>query len=303
MVLHVCQLAQQGAAEPASEAGSELLTPIQTTLLGIDVGVAVFAGVVLVAVVASRVFGSRRFSLATAPPRPNSLREDALALAVAFYLIAVLALSGMAELLRLDPESPLAGMFVGSGAQAVGLIVCVLIASKRYEGGAHAYVFGLPGVRSTGILRWSLGTAVVTIGLCPLIALASVQLFTWIMPEFEAPTHPTLIALKDDGASFGIFLALWFGAAIIAPIAEEFFFRGFLQTMLCGVFDGRWTPILITSVAFGLVHYSQPHAVPALIFLSILVGYAYERTGSLAVPILVHALFNLKTLIWQTIGG
>ena len=49
------------------------------------------------------------------------------------------------------------------------------------------------------------------------------------------------------------------------------------------------------ALAFTLVH-AQVHALPALL-LGVLLGLAYERTGSLLVPILVHALFNLKTLI------
>jgi membrane protease YdiL (CAAX protease family) len=34
-----------------------------------------------------------------------------------------------------------------------------------------------------------------------------------------------------------------------------------------------------------------------------MLGYAYERTGSLVSPILIHAAFNLKTLVWNALGG
>ena len=55
--------------------------------------------------------------------------------------------------------------------------------------------------------------------------------------------------------------------------------------------------------AFGAVHFAQPHAIPALVVLSLLIGYAYERTGSLVAPVVIHAAFNLKTLIWSALGA
>jgi membrane protease YdiL (CAAX protease family) len=95
---------------------------------------------------------------------------------------------------------------------------------------------------------------------------------------------------------------LWIGAVVVAPIAEEAFFRGLLQTFLAGVVRSRWLAIGLTAVAFGIVHFSQPHVIPALIVLGLLIGYAYERTGTLVVPVLIHAGFNLKTLVWDAFG-
>ena len=165
----VYQLGQQTAPN-ATTADGGVLSPIHSTLLTIDQIVAVLAGLVVLGAVGARLCRRGNLSLALAPPRPNSLQEDALALAVAFYLIAVLALSGIAKALQLDPEGPIAGLVVGSGAQTVGLMVCLLIASRRFEGGVGAYVFGLSGVRGAAALRWTLGVGFVAIGLCPLIA-------------------------------------------------------------------------------------------------------------------------------------
>ncbi|MFQ5494698.1 MAG: type II CAAX prenyl endopeptidase Rce1 family protein [Phycisphaerae bacterium] len=36
--------------------------------------------------------------------------------------------------------------------------------------------------------------------------------------------------------------------------------------------------------------------------LAVLLGFAYERTGRLTVPIAIHAAFNLKTLIWASLS-
>ena len=89
----------------------------------------------------------------------------------------------------------------------------------------------------------------------------------------------------------------------MAPIAEECFFRGLLQTFLVNVVPNRWVAIILTSIVFGAIHFPQPYAIGALIFLAILIGYAYERTGSVLVAIVIHALFNLKTLVWVALGS
>ena len=97
-------------------------------------------------------------------------------------------------------------------------------------------------------------------------------------------------------------MALWVGAFVVAPVAEELFFRGMVQTMLGNVLPTRWLAILITSLAFGLIHISQPYAIAALTMLAVVIGYAYEKTGSMLPPIFIHAAFNLKTLIWDALG-
>jgi hypothetical protein len=58
-----------------------------------------------------------------------------------------------------------------------------------------------------------------------------------------------------------------------------------------------WCAIIITSMIFASVHpqWSQP----VIFVLSVCLGYAYERTGNLWVPITIHAGFNtLSTAVF-----
>ena len=144
--------------------------------------------------------------------------------------------------------------------------------------------------------------AFTAVGLCPVIRDATVSLVCHFAPDFEFAPHATIKALHDPAQPAGVVAALWVGAAVIAPLAEESFFRGLLQTFLVGVLRNRWLAIALASMAFGLVHFPQPHAVGALVVLGILIGYVYERTGSLALAVVIHAAFNLKTLVWVTLG-
>jgi membrane protease YdiL (CAAX protease family) len=58
-----------------------------------------------------------------------------------------------------------------------------------------------------------------------------------------------------------------------------------------------WTAILITSALFAVVH--PAWTWPPIFVLSLLLGYAYERTNNLWVPVVIHAAFNsTSTLIY-----
>jgi membrane protease YdiL (CAAX protease family) len=58
----------------------------------------------------------------------------------------------------------------------------------------------------------------------------------------------------------------------------------------------RWTAVIITSLAFAAVH-GELWLMPPIFFLSLCMGYAYERAGKVWVTMLVHATFNLTSTI------
>ncbi|HTL30755.1 MAG TPA: CPBP family intramembrane glutamic endopeptidase [Tepidisphaeraceae bacterium] len=144
--------------------------------------------------------------------------------------------------------------------------------------------------------------------------------------HIKHPTeHELLRALGESGGT-GAKLAIIAGATVIAPIFEEFIFRGHVQTVLVRVFarirarrglpldlplatspDLRlevdatptpgicWLAILISSLLFAAIH--APWMAPAIFVLSICIGYVYQRTGNLWSAIIVHALFNIVNTI------
>jgi membrane protease YdiL (CAAX protease family) len=94
---------------------------------------------------------------------------------------------------------------------------------------------------------------------------------------------------------------LWRGilfGVIVAPLVEEFIFRGFLFKAFCN----RWRPLTaaaISSVIFAVVHgYSLPGTVSIALFGMICCAL-YHRTGSLWSSIILHSLWNL----WLTCLG
>ncbi|UCE98953.1 MAG: CPBP family intramembrane metalloprotease [Planctomycetota bacterium] len=104
----------------------------------------------------------------------------------------------------------------------------------------------------------------------------------------------------------------------IVPVFEEMLFRGLFQTMIRSVLlkpypigiesrsrtesdlartsNEAWLAIAISSGLFALIHSNADHW-PALFVLSVCMGYAYEKSGSLFRPIFIHSLFNASSVI------
>lgn len=83
---------------------------------------------------------------------------------------------------------------------------------------------------------------------------------------------------------------------IIVPAFEEMLFRGMFQTMIRSFLAKPWLSIVIASGLFAAVHSNAGHW-PGLFVLSMCMGYAYEKSGSLLRPIFIHSLFNASSII------
>lgn len=147
------------------------------------------------------------------------------------------------------------------------------------------------------------GLALTSLTLTTLTLWLTQKVLNVLWPNELPNTHGTIQALETESPGLLGLVSLYGGAALIAPLAEECFFRGLLQPAVTSWIGRRTIGILIAAVAFGLIHLNQPHAVPALVVFGILLGLARVWSGSLLVPILVHILFNLRTLIWHAAGA
>lgn len=113
-----------------------------------------------------------------------------------------------------------------------------------------------------------------------------------VKPDTE---QKTVEALGGDQGTVGLIIA---GVMVIcvAPAIEEFFFRGFFYRAL----RHRFTIVvaaLIDGAVFGVIHYSGDGLdglliLPPLALLGVIFCLVYERTGSLLVPIGMHAFNN-----------
>jgi uncharacterized protein len=159
----------------------------------------------------------------------------------------------------------------------------VLFAS--FAGKPRAEHFGLRRTRFWPTVGWA------ALGLFSFYAVAA--LYTAIVqPDTEQTVAQDLGA---DQGTFGM-IAAGFMVICVAPLAEEFFFRGFFYRAL----RSRYSVLvaaLIDGILFGIIHWDLSTAdglliVPPLAALGFMFCLVYERTGSLYPVIALHALNN-----------
>jgi membrane protease YdiL (CAAX protease family) len=102
--------------------------------------------------------------------------------------------------------------------------------------------------------------------------------------------------LAGTGFSWTAFLLTLLGAGVIAPIAEEFFFRGFLYTAFRRR-TGFLGAALLSSLAFAIGHIDALGVVAASFVMGIVLALMYEYTRSLWVTIVAHAINNAIAVV------
>jgi membrane protease YdiL (CAAX protease family) len=79
-------------------------------------------------------------------------------------------------------------------------------------------------------------------------------------------------------------------AIVVAPLAEEFIFRGYLYPV-GKKYLGGFAAAMVTAALFAVLH-GHTASLPALFTLALCLVLSYEKTGSLLVPMIMHAVFN-----------
>lgn len=156
---------------------------------------------------------------------------------------------------------------------------------KKQNGEALRFGFTLP--------RWSV------VGLVLLIALGMANLSDLLLRWLSG--IEALDSLND--AMVKTFANLYrnsrlgflISTVLLAPVFEEVLFRGFFLRGFLKHYK-PWDAIALSAFLFGLLH-ANPQQFIAAFLMGFFLGYAYWRTASLSVPILVHGLNNLSAFV------
>lgn len=105
--------------------------------------------------------------------------------------------------------------------------------------------------------------------------------------------YEMMYPLKAETSSEWLLIIL--GAVVVASVAEETLFRGFLQTALERKGDAT-RAVLFSSLAWTLVH-QNPYWAVGIFVLGVVIGYLAWRTDSIILPVLVHAINNLLSVM------
>ena len=243
---------------------------------------------VLLVWVVRRIAYPRKLLLGDAPGRANQLNPLHL---IGVFLLYQLSFAVVAQL------APARWDLVDVQRFALGQAVAapVLIAASLSVG-HFAFRGGLRRGLGLSARRWltdSVRAGLAYLGVLP-VCMALLALSELLMPSSWTRQHPVLEAIHRQSVAWQAVLA--YGTVVLAPLAEEIFFRGLLQSMLRRYLAGPWPAVIAASALFAFIHAPLWQTIPALFALGLVLGYSYERTGRLFAPIAIHALFNAVSL-------
>lgn len=122
----------------------------------------------------------------------------------------------------------------------------------------------------------------------------------------EPPSHPLVdVFLEEDHTSFLLLISFLLGA-VIGPIFEEIFFRGFCYPIFRNKWGKFWAAGL-SAAFFAGIHHSGFMFLPIFV-LGVALAYLYEKRKSLIAPITFHIIHNTLFityffLVKQILGG
>ncbi len=219
-------------------------------------------------------------------PAPWGLRDLVFGIVVAAAGILALNLIVLA-----------ASLATGGTLDKSGVVLAVFVAAQDLVIITAAAMFSLVRYR-VGWDRLGLRAFNLPVGCALSAALLMVSYAVRICYGLIALAFGYRPALQDvlfrlDTAGIGFVLTL-FAAAIVAPIAEEIFFRGFMY----GGLRGRISVVgatLVSTLFFTALHFSIDQFIPIFV-LGIFLAWLYEKTGSLYPGIIFHLANNAISL-------
>ncbi len=222
-------------------------------------------------------------------PRPASAVPWTLS-DVLIALAVLLALTFVQRALRLpmliagfSPDSTHVILTLWAVFFYAAMILTLVVLAKRR--GAKLEDFGVRPFDIPRGIAYSVGALIV------LTVLTSAYRMISSGAGFETPVRTEVQILRWFGfGPLGFALAILV-AVILAPIAEELFFRGFVHGALRERM-GVTTSIALSSLIFALYHGNAWLIIPVM-FLGMALALLFEMQQSLGPPLLFHALNNL----------
>ncbi len=137
---------------------------------------------------------------------------------------------------------------------------------------------------------------------------AAVGLESWLSTGSRAAYNP-LEALADNPAWMYGFLAIRFvGLAVLVPVIEEFFLRGFLMRFVTATdwvkvpFGTATGTAIVVGTAFPLLSHPMSEAVAVIVWFS-LVTWLMLRTRNIWDCVAAHAVTNLMLGVYVIASG
>lgn len=176
---------------------------------------------------------------------------------------------------------------IASAALTMGLLLALagFLRLRRFD------LNSLGGFSKIGFFRTAITGGVLILAAYPLIFLADIVTQRFLRRE---PDKQAIVEMFSQSTTIQQRILIIVLAVSLAPIAEEFIFRFFLYGVAKRYF-GRAIAVALSSLLFAAIHAHLPSFAP-LFVLGTCFAIAYEWSGSILVPMMMHALFNAFTL-------
>ncbi len=246
-------------------------------------GVVIFsAGLVYIAI---RQIHVRRYLPPERYRGPSVFVLVGLVLVVAAVLTAPFAEDAAALVLG-DGDLTFLGALALLTSTQIGLLLVSWLFVLRPN--ALAGLPSVPGRDPGGAIRAGLGWGVVAWIGASLVSYAAYFLFD----ALGLDTDPQ--AAEQALATIEPWLAV-LAIVILAPIAEELFFRGVVFNAFLREGGRRWA-FIGSSALFAVIHLSLIAAVP-IFLLGLALAWVYDRTNNLLAPIAMHMVVNGASVV------
>ena len=149
----------------------------------------------------------------------------------------------------------------------------------------------LGGFSKIGFFRTTITGGVLILAAYPLIFLADIITQRVLR---SAPQKQAIVEMFSQSSTLEQRILIIVLAVSLAPLAEEFIFRFFMYGVVKR-YCGRIVGVVVSALLFAAVHAHLPSFAP-LFVLGACFAIAYEWSGSILVPMMMHALFNAITL-------
>jgi hypothetical protein len=215
------------------------------------------------------------------------------------WVILAFVLSSIAGLIVVLIWRPDAIMSSGADMLKDGpLISITTIASATVQVGMLALAAKLahwPAGEYLGLVRPATRPALIAIAVFIVFLLGYDALTYLIGRDIVTPFQVDTYRTARDGGTLPL---LWLTFVLVAPIAEEIMFRGFLFRGWARSERSAIPAIVVISLLFAAIHVQYDwFGILQVFFIGLLLAVARWRTGSTLVTILMHVLANL----WATV--
>lgn len=124
-----------------------------------------------------------------------------------------------------------------------------------------------------------------------LLLIIMVLIMGYVLKYFQPDLPPQAIEemLRSSGQLTYI-IAIVFAGVVLAPIAEEIFYRGMIYPLFRKYLGTTWGAVG-AGLLFGLAHWDLWRALPLAIGGAVLC-YIYEKSGSIFVSMVAHGVWN-----------